>query len=787
MTLKTYEFTTDLIIDIEPNQNIRFFQNDHNSAHLVFFVTDRKQPVNLTNAQVKIVLQKPDGTIVFQDNCKPIDAATGKFEVILNTQTLVVDGKAYGQIHIEDGDKILECRKFEIFIDRSILSQDAIESTNEFLALQKAIQAGVKLEGIDIDEIVAAGNVVQEVVQAREDENGISYSNLKERMDSESNKVAVLSGYTILTDSYPKIVPESDDTARLKRAINALPEGGKFIFTKGLYTISDALNFKNKKNITIEILGHIVQTKHGYCGIEIESCQNVTVCGNGKIQGYGIFPIQTFNADKTVDNEKSRAGGGLATNRRNGDPGTIPFGGGWEGNPGYGVLIFEGSDNVKVKDIEVFGFNYSGIGIGWTGAVSYNKNIIVTNCNIHNCQDNGISICRTYGVNIDSNQINNMGHPDATVNDTHINLGYGITLLYWNQIGENVVITNNNIKTCKRKGIDAHACKNGLLISSNMIEDCYVYGIALPNNSPTTPWSEFNITNNIVRNSGVAPNYLPSKDTCCGIFADITVGAIISGNNIYNSGRYGILAFFKNYNQTGRNNLVLSGNTVVQNNQNAERGINVYSDYAEAYADISQNSIQSDYTLKGLYVGYVKAANIIGNTAKSKSTPGSEGIGLQAIGVTEGSVSNNNCTGDIALSVQNGAKMFVDNSNVCNGTFSVNSQIKEVIQNAYFIQKNSSGVWTVINRYNPNITATLTVTGNIFKLSFPNEFKVQADIGFMNGPIGTGQIFTFSFNNIGNNYIEIICHDKAYATVDPATVTNGTGFTLSLKFLWKSL
>lgn len=214
MTLKTYEFTTDLIIDIEPNQNIRFFQNDHNSAHLVFFITDRKQPVNLTNAKVKIVLQKPDGTIVFQDNCTPIDAAIGKYEVILNTQTLVIDGKGYGQVHIEDGDKILECRKFEFFIDKSILSQDAIESTNEFLALQKAIQAGVKLEGIDIDEIVAAGNVVQEVVQARVDFEGYTYPTLKERIDAEQKKIGILQKVAIdITNYNPDPTGVNDSTS----------------------------------------------------------------------------------------------------------------------------------------------------------------------------------------------------------------------------------------------------------------------------------------------------------------------------------------------------------------------------------------------------------------------------------------------------------------------------------------------------------------------------------------------------------------------------------------------
>ncbi|MDA2280987.1 BppU family phage baseplate upper protein [Bacillus cereus] len=254
MTLKTYEFTTDLIIDIEPTQNIRFYQNDHNSAHLVFFVTDRKQPVNLTNAKVKIVLQKPDGTIVFQDDCTPIDAATGKFEVILNTQTLVVDGTAYGQIHIEDGDKILECRKFELYIDRSILSQDAIESTNEFLALQKAIQAGEKLEGINIDEIVAAGNVAQEVVRARIGETGVVYHTLKERIDSDSLKMSIVTP----EEFGAKGDDQTDDFNAIKKCIDSGATTIKFGKNK-TYIVSTFGFHSEVNNLTIDGNGSTIK------------------------------------------------------------------------------------------------------------------------------------------------------------------------------------------------------------------------------------------------------------------------------------------------------------------------------------------------------------------------------------------------------------------------------------------------------------------------------------------------------------------------------------------------
>ncbi|PJZ18770.1 hypothetical protein CEW46_26740 [Bacillus cereus] len=579
----------------------------------------------------------------------------------------------------------------------------------------------------------------------------------------------------------------ADDTLAFMSATQIISEGDTLLVPSGTYLITEAINIKNKERFTIKVDGVIKQTKHGYCGLEIESCKSVNVTGNGKIEGYGSYPVRSFNPDGSENSEKSRAGGGFATNRRNGTEATTPFGGGWEGTPGYGILIFEGSENVQVTNIEISGFNYSAIGIGWTNSTAYNKNISVSDCTLHHCQDNGVAICRTYGVTVDSNTIYNIGHPSATIDDTHITNGYGITLLYWNYIGENVIISNNNIRSCTRKGIDAHACKNGLLITNNLIEDCYVYGIALPNNSPTSPWSEFTVSNNVVRNSGVVPNYLESKDLSCGIFADVTLGATITGNSVYDSGRYGIYVYYKKYTQTKRCAVVVSGNSVVQNNSTAKTGIQVYSDYEDSYLTLANNTVQSDRTSPGVYVGYLKSALVTGNLVRANMSPNTGSVGMKLINVKDGTVTSNDCSGEIALSVQGTERVLVSNSNICNGTYFVNSSIKEIVQNAYFIQKNSSGTWTITNRYNPVIEGTLTVTGNVFKLSFPKEFKVQADVGFMNGPLGTSQIATIAFNNSGDNFIEVICYDKTLAQVTPANVTNGTGFTLSLKFLWRSL
>ncbi|OJS17852.1 hypothetical protein BK398_27525, partial [Escherichia coli] len=54
-------------------------------------------------------------------------------------------------------NKVIETCKFVFAVDESIMSDEAMKSTNEFPVIQKAIEAGEKLEGKDIDGIIAAG------------------------------------------------------------------------------------------------------------------------------------------------------------------------------------------------------------------------------------------------------------------------------------------------------------------------------------------------------------------------------------------------------------------------------------------------------------------------------------------------------------------------------------------------------------------------------------------------------------------------------------------------------
>lgn len=158
MTFKTYEINVDLVHDSSTISTIQFSQNDRNSAKLLLTITNKGTELDLSQAKsIRMSFKKPDGTRVFQNDCQPVNALKGKYQILLKTQTLAAVGTVIAQIHIEEEDRIIDTQKFFFIVSDSLASDKAIESTNEFTIIQKAIEAGEKLEGVDINGIIAAG------------------------------------------------------------------------------------------------------------------------------------------------------------------------------------------------------------------------------------------------------------------------------------------------------------------------------------------------------------------------------------------------------------------------------------------------------------------------------------------------------------------------------------------------------------------------------------------------------------------------------------------------------
>ncbi|MDX5809131.1 MULTISPECIES: BppU family phage baseplate upper protein [Bacillus cereus group] len=162
MTFKTYEINVDLVHDTSTTYSNHFSQNDRNSAPLLVTITNKGAELDLSQAKsVRMSFKKPDGTRVFQNDCQPINAMKGKYQIVLKTQTLTSVGNVIAQIHIEEEDRIIDTQKFFFVVNDSLASDEAIESTNEFTIIQKAIEAGKKLEGVDINGIIAAGELAK--------------------------------------------------------------------------------------------------------------------------------------------------------------------------------------------------------------------------------------------------------------------------------------------------------------------------------------------------------------------------------------------------------------------------------------------------------------------------------------------------------------------------------------------------------------------------------------------------------------------------------------------------
>lgn len=194
---KIRELTIDTMIPRNFSQNgedlktYYFYQGDINSAKFLLNITHEGAEQDLSTAtKVQIAFLKPDGKRVFQD-CSNVNPTKGKYYVVLNTQSITTVGNIVAQIRITFPDTVVETTKFVFSVAESIMSDEAVESSDEFPAIQKAIEAGEKLEGKDIDGIIAAGAKADAAlveVNKNKDQIGI----LSENTTTNTNKIAEL-------------------------------------------------------------------------------------------------------------------------------------------------------------------------------------------------------------------------------------------------------------------------------------------------------------------------------------------------------------------------------------------------------------------------------------------------------------------------------------------------------------------------------------------------------------------------------------------------------------------
>ena len=126
------------IVKLDINRNLydtlTAKQGDTQSRFLLFQLLDGATPFSLENRSVKVFATKPDGKEVFNDLIIN-DRVKGYCTLELTNQMLAVPGLLKLELMVIEGDKKLTTNVFYMDVKKSINSENAIVSTNEFSAL----------------------------------------------------------------------------------------------------------------------------------------------------------------------------------------------------------------------------------------------------------------------------------------------------------------------------------------------------------------------------------------------------------------------------------------------------------------------------------------------------------------------------------------------------------------------------------------------------------------------------------------------------------------------------
>ena len=145
--------TTEIKLDLARNSSpptVWAKQNDSNTRYIRAKLLENGAdfPVE-TEVTARIRVLKPDNTAIY--NYATIDrpASGGTYvDAELTSQVLAVAGVAIAEIGLYYGQQILTTFTFYLRVERSAVSDEQIESTNEFTVLEQAIQNANNAVGI---------------------------------------------------------------------------------------------------------------------------------------------------------------------------------------------------------------------------------------------------------------------------------------------------------------------------------------------------------------------------------------------------------------------------------------------------------------------------------------------------------------------------------------------------------------------------------------------------------------------------------------------------------------
>nr|DAM78455.1 MAG TPA: Baseplate component [Caudoviricetes sp.] len=169
-------------------------QGDKATRFIVAKLLNNGEPYQIpSGAQVVVNIKKPDGKHVYNE-CEYKDADV---TIELTNQALAAAGTGICDIEIRSNDssQVVSSASFEIEIEKSMRSEDAIESSNEFTTLEKKLQ---KINGA-IETINKADAAVKDATAAAEEASAAAkacegiVSGINMMVDTVTKRACVLS------------------------------------------------------------------------------------------------------------------------------------------------------------------------------------------------------------------------------------------------------------------------------------------------------------------------------------------------------------------------------------------------------------------------------------------------------------------------------------------------------------------------------------------------------------------------------------------------------------------
>lgn len=278
------------IVKLDINRNLydtlTAKQGDTQSRFLLFQLLDGAIPFSLENRSVKVFATKPDGKEVFNDLIIN-DRVKGYCTLELTNQMLAVPGLLKLELMVIEGDKKLTTNVFYMDVKKSINSENAIVSTNEFSALLNGLAS---LNEYD--------NYKNEIAAARDGEVNLltKVKKIDEHLDNKANINDLVRTVNVKTFG-AKGDGVTDDSVFINKAIE-FAKNNKIMnvyVPKGQYLI-DSESIKVHTGITF--YGEGSDDPYNYGGTRLYGGENLNaplVTNDGALYHFKWFDMQVRN------------------------------------------------------------------------------------------------------------------------------------------------------------------------------------------------------------------------------------------------------------------------------------------------------------------------------------------------------------------------------------------------------------------------------------------------------------------------------------------------------------